>query len=276
MKTKKGLRVGLALGGGAARGLAHIGVLQVLEEKEVPIHALAGVSVGSIIAAAYAAGLSLDTIVEAARTVTWRDLGSWSFSVRGFNRNDRMERWLSKMMPVETFEELRIPLRIVATDLHSGKPVVLEKGALFPAIRASCAIPGLYVPVELNGYLLADGYLVTNLPVREAKGMGVDVVLASAIGLEVSSNVKLNNIYQIIMRSFSIMSAAVQRSSYQDADVVFHPKVESFSWAEIESAPQLLEAGRESVLERLSELEDTLNPTLLNRFNWNPWRRVQE
>lgn len=273
MKVKKGLRVGLALGGGAARGLAHIGVLQTLESEGIPVHAAAGVSVGSIIAAAFAAGLPPQKLVDAARTVTWKDLGSWSFSVRGFNRNNRMEDWLARVMPVRTFEELNIPLRIVATDLRSGEPMVFESGELFPAIRASCAIPGLYVPVEWNGSLLADGYLTCNLPIRQVREMGVDVVLASAIGLEISPDVRLNNIYQIIMRSFSIMSSAVQKSGYYDADIVFKPEVSAYSWDDIESAPELLEAGRESVRERQAELEDVLNPSFFARLNWNPWRR---
>lgn len=273
MRVKKGLQIGMALGGGAARGLAHLGVLQFLEQEEIPIHALAGVSVGSIIAAGFAAGLSSRQLLEAAETVTWRKIGGWSFSVKGFNRNDRMEQWLNEALPVRRFEELRTPLRVIATDLHTGQPVIFESGELAPAIRASCAIPGLYVPVEIDGRLLADGYLTCNLPVRQVKEMGVDVVLASAIGLEVSPGVKLNNIYQILMRSFSILSAAVQRTGSEHADVVFRPPVESYSWADIESATQLLELGRETAQAQRGELEDVLNPTIWKKINWNPWRR---
>ncbi len=273
MKLKKGLRIGMALGGGAARGLAHLGVLRFLEREQVPLHALAGVSVGSIIAAGIAAGLDSKQLLETARTVDWKTIGGWSFSVKGFNRNDRMEKWLHESLPVRRFEELRIPLRVVATDLHTGEPVVFESGDLATAIRASCAIPGLYVPVEVDGRLLADGYLSCNLPVAQVKGMGVDVVLASAIGLEVSGAVKLNNIYQILMRSFSILSASAQQGHFRGADVVFHPQVESYSWADIESAPQLLELGEQEAEARREELEEALNPSFWKKVNWNPFRR---
>ncbi|MFQ5737959.1 MAG: patatin-like phospholipase family protein [Acidobacteriota bacterium] len=276
MRISKGLRVGLALGGGAARGLAHVGVLKFLQAEGIPLHALAGVSVGSVIAAGYATGLSVERLVELAETVTWRDVGGWSFSVKGFNSNERMEQWLEKVLPVSTFEELRMPLRIMATDLHTGRPVILEKGDLHSAIRASCAIPGLYVPVELNGCLLADGYLTCNLPIRQVRELGVDVVIASAIGLEISPDVKLNNIYQILMRSFSIMSAAAQRYNYGDADVVIHPEVESYSWTEIESAGELIKAGELAARSIAPELERALNPSLWTRLPWNPFRREKK
>ncbi len=275
MKVKRGLRIGMALGGGAARGLAHLGVLSYLEQEEIPLHALAGVSVGSIIAAGYAAGLSVQQLLEAAKSVNWKQLGSWSFSVKGFNRNDRMTQWLADALPAEHFEDLQIPLRIVATDLHTGQPVIFESGDLATAIRASCAIPGLYVPVEVDGRLLADGYLSCNLPIRQVKEMGVDVVLASAIGLEVSPSVKLNNIYQILMRSFSILSATAQQVRSDEADVVFRPRVENYSWADIEAASELFALGEEDAEEKRAELHDALNPSLLKRIKWNPWRRKE-
>ena len=186
LQDKNRPRIGLALGGGAARGLAHLGVLKVLIEEKIPIDFIAGVSVGSIVAAGFAAGLSMEQLIQQAESVTWKHLSRWSLSLQGFNRNDRMADWLESLLPVSTFEELKVPLRVLATDLRTGKPVVLERGPLFPAIRASCAIPGLYVPVEVNGYLLADGYLTCNLPVQQVREMGANIVVASAIGLEIS------------------------------------------------------------------------------------------
>ena len=276
MKVRKGLSVGLALGGGAARGIAHIGVIQALEKHAVPIDALAGVSVGSVIAAGYAAGMSCDQLIEAAGRVSWKDIGSWSFSVKGFNSNDRFGEWLAAVLPCSRFEDLKIPLRVVASDLQKGEPVVLEKGDLFQAIRASCAIPGLYVPVEIDGRLLADGYLTCNLPIRQVRGMGMDVVLSSAIGLEISSEVKLNNLYQILLRSFSIMSASVQRGQFRESDVVFRPQVESYNWADMASAPVFIKAGFDAVQEKAKEIQEALDPSFWSRVNWNPWRRRRE
>lgn len=269
MKIARDLKVGLALGGGAARGLAHLGVLKALEKLGVRLDAIAGVSTGSMIAAAYAAGVPLDQLLPIARRVSWKQLGSFTFNLHGFHSNKRMEQFLSSFMPVRTFEELNIPLRILATDLRSGQTVVLEKGDLFTAIRASCAIPGLYVPVEIGDWLLADGYLTCNLPVEYVRKMGADVVIASSIGLQINRDIKFTNMYQILMRSFSIMSASVQRASFPTADVVIRPPVEEYIWSDLRSADKLVEAGERATLEKSKELEAALNPSF-----WKRWTAV--
>ncbi len=266
LKKRNRPRIGLALGGGAAGGLAHLGVLKVLAEEKIPIGFIAGVSVGSIVAAGFSAGLSIEQLVRQAESVTWKHLGRWSLSLKGFNRNDRMAGWLESLLPVSTFEELEVPLRVLATDLRTGKPVVLERGPLFPAIRASCAIPGLYVPVELNGGLLADGYLTCNLPVRQVREMGAEVVIASAIGLNTSDQVNLNNIYQILLRSFSIMSSAVQSNSFSDADVLIQPRIENFAWTDLGALSGLIEAGEQAAREQLGPLREALCPSLWARL----------
>lgn len=266
-------RIGLALGGGAARGLAHLGVIQVLKEEKIPIDFVAGVSVGSIVAAGLAAGLSVEQLGRQAELVNWKDLGRWSLSLKGFNRNDRMATWLERVLPVRTFEELEIPLRIVATDLQTGHPVVLESGPLFPAIRASCAIPGLYVPVEWQGRLLADGYLTCNLPVQQVREMGANRVIASAIGLEVSDRIKLNNVYQILLRSFSIMSAAAQRHSMPQADVLIRPRIENFSWTDLHAAEELIQAGELAARTQVEALREMLPSSRWQRLRRRLTRR---
>ncbi len=265
LKDRNRPRIGLALGGGAARGLAHLGVLKVLIEEKIPIDFIAGVSVGSIVAAGFAAGLSIDQLIQQAESVTWKHLGRWSLSLKGFNRNDRMADWLESILPVSTFEELEIPLRVLATDLRTGRTVVLESGPLFPAIRASCAIPGLYVPVEVNDYLLADGYLTCNLPVQQVREMGADIVVASAIGLEVSDQVNLNNIYQILLRSFSIMSSSVQSNSLPEADILIQPLIENFLWTDLEALSGLIEVGEGAAREQLDHLRKALQPSFWTR-----------
>ena len=265
LKDRNRPRIGLALGGGAARGLAHLGVLKVLIEEKIPIDFIAGVSVGSIVAAGFAAGLSIDQLIQQAESVTWKHLGRWSLSLKGFNRNDRMADWLESILPVSTFEELEIPLRVLATDLRTGRPVVLESGPLFPAILASCAIPGLYVPVEVNDYLLADGYLTCNLPVQQVREMGADIVVASASGLEVSDQVNLNNIYQILLRSFSIMSSSVQSNSLPEADILIQPLIENFLWTDLEALSGLIEVGEGAAREQLDHLRKALQPSFWTR-----------
>jgi len=265
MKVRHEPRVGVALGGGAARGLAHLGVLSVLETERIPIHALTGVSIGAVVAAAYASGLPIDSLIEIGRQTRWRDLGRFSLSSRGFQSSERMEAWLERLLPVRTFEELEIPLRVVATDLVTGRAVILSSGDLLRAVRASCAIPGLYVPVEMNGAVLADGYLTCNLPAAPLRDMGADVVVASAIGLEVSDDVKLNNAYQILLRAFSIMSNAAQRSHGDGADVVIEADVKSHTWSDLGAIDALVEAGAAAARDKRGEIRDAIDPPLVTR-----------
>ena len=161
-------RVGLALSGGAARGAAHVGVLRVFEEHGIPVDCISGVSAGSLVGGAYAAGVSLDELEEFALRMRWRDFGRVTLSTQGVQSNARMEEFIRARFPATRFEDLAIPFAAVATDLTTGAAVVLkDEGDLGFAIRASCAVPGWYVPVvDDAGRQLVDGGIVANLPVR--------------------------------------------------------------------------------------------------------------
>ena len=150
-------RVGLALSGGVARGMAHIGVLKVLEENGIPVDYIAGTSAGSLVAAAYAAGMTVDELTKLSRSLRWKDVGRVTISRLGVQSNARMEEFARALLPVKRFEELRIPLAIVATDLKTGSAVIITEGDVAFAIRASCALPGWYVPVtDEHGRQLVD------------------------------------------------------------------------------------------------------------------------
>src|SRR6202007_3110285 len=151
--------IGLALGGGFARGMAHLGVLQTLEQNRIPISCIAGTSVGSILGAAYASGASLARIMATCRTLRLRDIARWRVSRLGFASNHRLGDLIERVFEARQFEDLRIPMAVVATDLNTGEPVVISHGDLIDAIRASCAFPGLFEPVELGTRCLADGGL---------------------------------------------------------------------------------------------------------------------
>ena len=174
-------RLGLALGGGFARGLAHIGVLKVLEENQVRIHHLAGTSVGSLIAGAYASGVPLTEIAAVAGRVEWKDFGQWTLSRMGLATNQRLEAFVRRTFRALRFEDLKIPLAIVATDLLNGRAVVFTSGPLGLAIRASCAYPGLFLPVAYEGGWLVDGGLVSEVPTCVARDQGAEVVLGVAL-----------------------------------------------------------------------------------------------
>jgi len=160
--------IALALSGGAARGIAHVGVLRALTENDIPIDAIAGTSAGALVGGAFSSGMPLDEIEAIGRSLRWRDIGRMTMSRLGVQTNERLEQYLRERLPKKRFEEFPIPLAVVATDLQTGKPVVMrEKGDVPFAIRASCAIPGWYVPViDVNGRQLVDGGLVAIYPLK--------------------------------------------------------------------------------------------------------------
>jgi len=177
MDTSKRKRVGLALGGGVARGLAHIGVLTVLERAAIPIDCVAGTSAGSLMGAAYCAGLGLDRIREEAARLRWHHIASPAWPTRGLVSFDKLERWIINQAGDITFADLKIPFAAAATDMQTGEPVVLREGRLAPAVRASCSFPGLVTPIELNGRLLGDGFISDSIPVSALRAMGADYVI---------------------------------------------------------------------------------------------------
>src|SRR5215813_1351790 len=172
------LRIGLALGGGFARGLAHIGVLKVLEEEKIPIDFIAGTSVGSVIGAAYASGMSAKELEEIAALVRFKDFSRWTFSRFGLFSNDKMSVFLRKILRCKTFEELRIPLAVAATDIISGDAVVFTSGDLVEPVRASCAYPGMFLPVNINGRLYVDGLLAHAVPAAPLRQLGAEKIIS--------------------------------------------------------------------------------------------------
>jgi len=170
-------RVGLALGGGVGRGLAHIGVLSVLERAGIPIDCVSGTSAGSIVGAVYCAGWSLERIREEARRIRWRQLASPVWPSRGLVSFDKLERWLVAKLGDISFAELKIPYAAAVTDLKTFEPVTLREGRLAPAVRASCSFPGLVTPTELDGRLLCDGFVSNSVPVSAVRALGADYVI---------------------------------------------------------------------------------------------------
>lgn len=170
-------KVGVALGGGFARGLAHIGVLKVLEEENIPVDFIAGTSVGSVIGAAYASGISAKELEEIAAIVRFKDFSRWTFSRFGLFSNDKMALFLRKVLRCKTFEDLRIPLAIAATDIITGDPAVFTKGDLIDPVRASCAYPGMFQPVRIGNQLLVDGLLAHSVPSMPLRDMGAERVI---------------------------------------------------------------------------------------------------
>jgi NTE family protein len=235
--------IGLALGGGFARGFAHLGVLQVLEQNHIPIACIAGTSVGSILGAAYASGAPLARIIATCRTLKFRDIGSWRPSRLGIASNHRLGDLIARVFDSQQFEDLLIPMAVVATDLNTGEPVVLTHGNLVDAIRASCAFPGLFEPVRIGTRCLADGGLVAPVPTLAARKLGAEFVLGVSVGIQDGDRGTPTNIFQVVARAVSAAQKHQLEVWERHADLVIRPDVQSFAWDAFDRADEAIEAG---------------------------------
>jgi len=249
-------RVGVALGGGFARGIAHIGVLRVLEENEIPVDYIAGTSVGALIAAGYASGTSLVEMERQGSGTRFKDFGRWTLSRMGMASNDRLEDFLHRFTTAKYFNQMKIPLCIVATDLLSGESVHFREGEIGPALRASCAYPGLFLPVEHQGHFLVDGFLTEQVPAPAARVMGADVVIAVHLEPGLLDS-KPRNTIEVISRSFSIIQTVTNQPWRAEVDVLIEPNVHHVLWDEFVKTPQLIAAGENvthAAMPRIKEL----------------------
>jgi NTE family protein len=251
--------VGLALGGGFARGFAHLGVLQVFEQHEIPISHIAGTSVGSILGAAYASGAPLSRIIETCRTLRLRDIARWRVSRLGLASNSRLAGLIERVFDSRQFEDLRIPLAVVATDLSSGEPVVFTQGNLVDAIRASCAFPGLFEPVEIGTRCLADGGLVAPVPTRAARNLGASPVIGISVGLQDGHRGAPTNIFQVVSRAVSAAQKHQLEVWERHADLVLRPDVQFLAWDDFDRADEAIEAGAVTARRALPRIQKLLN-----------------
>lgn len=264
-------RVGLALSGGAARGIAHVGVLRVLAEHQIPIDFVAGTSAGALVAAALAGGLSLAEIEALARGLRWRDMGRMTLSRLGIQSNARMEEFVRERLPITRFEDLKIPLAVVATDLHSGTAVVMSgEGDVAFAVRASCAVPGWYVPVtDEKGRQLVDGGLVANIPTAAARALGADVVIAVDVNSEGAKFVgPPQSVLGVMFQAMLVIQRTAATHQLQDADVVIRPRVGHLRWDEVTRADEFITAGEEAARTTVARIKELLAPPPAAKRKW--------
>lgn len=256
-------RVGLALSGGAARGIAHVGVLRVLAEHNIPIDYIAGTSAGSLVAAALAAGMSVGEIDAFARKLRWRDMGRVTLSRLGIQSNARLEELLRARLPVTRFEELKIPLAVVATDLQSGSAVVMkDEGDLPFAVRASCALPGWYIPAtDERGRQLVDGGLVANVPTAAVRSLGAEVVIAVDVN---SEGAKFfgppQSAVGVLLQAMLVIQRTAALHQLNDADVIVRPLVGHLRWDEMKRADEFIAAGAEATLSTIEAIKRVVQP----------------
>ena len=250
--------IGIALSGGAARGNAHVGVLRALAENNIPIDFVAGTSAGSIVGGALAAGMPLDEIEEFGRRLRWRDIGRVTMSRLGVQSNERLEQFLRARLPVSKFEDLPVPFAAVATDLKTGAAVVMrDEGDVPFAIRASCTIPGWYVPVvDEQGRQLVDGGLVATVPSTVARSLGADIVIAVDVNAEGATFLgPTSSVIGVLLQSMLVFQKTATNYQLESADLVIRPKVGHIRWDEMGRADELITAGYEAALESIPQIQ---------------------
>ncbi len=250
--------VGLALGGGFARGFAHLGVLQVFEQHQIPVSHIAGASVGSILGAAYASGAPLPRIIETCRSLRFRDIARWRVSRLGLASNQRLAILIDRVFESRQFEDLQIPLAVVATDLTSGEPVVFTQGNLVDAIRASCAFPGLFEPVQIGTRYLADGGLVAPVPTCAARSLGAALVIGVSVGMQDGHRGAPTNIFQVVSRAVNAAQKHQLEVWERHADLVLRPDVQSLAWDDFDRADEAIQAGAAAAYRALPRIERLL------------------
>jgi NTE family protein len=256
-------KIGLALGGGFARGIAHVGVLRVLQEHDIPVDFIAGTSVGALIATAFASGTSVDEMARQGVATRFSDFGRWTISRMGMASNERLEDFLHRFTAARHFDEMKIPLAIVATDLISGESVHFRDGDLGPPLRASCAYPGLFLPVEYRNHFLVDGFLTESVPAEAVREMGADLVIAVHLEPGLIST-KPRNTIEVISRSFYIIQGIITQPWRNEVDVLLEPDVHHVLWDEFSKTPQLVAAGEEAARAALPKIRSLLHGTPLD------------
>ena len=243
-------RVALALGGGAARGFAHIGVIEVLEENGIRPDIVTGTSAGSLVAALYASGRTGKELETIAINMDESALTDWSFPGRGLIRGEALASYIRNATGNKPLEQMKIPLGIVATDLDTGKAIVFRRGDVGTAVRASSAVPAVFQPVRLGTHEYVDGGLASPVPVRAARDMGADVIIAVDIS-QLPDGGATGDALHMLLQTFSIMSRSINELELKEADVALHPRLVGVAGTDFTVRKKNIEAGREAALAML-------------------------
>ncbi len=251
---KKKPRIGLALGAGASRGLAHIGVLQVLEEHGIFPDLIAGSSIGAIVGALYASGISPQMMEGIAENLDMRMYYDVAIPKLGFVKGERIEELIRLLTKGKTFDELKIPLKVTAVDLKSNQSVILDKGEVYKAVRASISIPGIFVPVFDGDKVLVDGGLLERLPTRVVRDMGADIIIGVDVGYR-GQHGDPSNILGIILQSFEVIELALVDSIINDEDIYIYPELGDINPMNFDEVKRCVEEGRRATLEVIDEIK---------------------
>lgn len=248
--------IGLALGGGAIRGIAHVGVLQEFERAGIPIDYIAGTSAGAIIGALYASGVSLTSIVEQSRQLTWKDVFAPHPTFRSLLSGKPIVKVLEKHCRATQFEELRLPLTVVVSDFYTGEYTPISTGPLFPAVQASCSIPLLFPPVEISGRYYMDGGFSAIIPAGAVRQMGADIVVACDVNYNALPTIENpGNFLSLVIHLMFLVARRNIREAKRQANLTINVDVKGISLFAVNKIEELLERGRQAAAAILPELE---------------------
>ena len=250
-------RIGLALGGGAARGFAHIGVIQVLEENGIKPDLVAGTSAGSLVAALYASGKSGAELAALADSMDESAFTDWSFPGRGLIRGEGLAKYVRDHTGGLRIEQMRVPLGIVATDLDNGEAILFQRGDPGVAVRASSAVPAVFQPVRIGLREYVDGGLVAPVPVRFAREMGAEFVIAVNISSHPDTQAAGSSV-EVMLQTFNIMGQSISRQELKEADVVIQPSLGAMKGSDFGSRNIAILAGEQAAAAVMAELKQKL------------------
>lgn len=264
------VKVGLALGGGFARGIAHIGVIQALVANKIPVDFVAGTSAGSLVGAMYCAGLDPWLMEKVVAQLNWRSLVRLKLRRDGLLDSEGLEKFVLGHMGDLQFRELRLPFTATATDLMTGQEVLLNTGRVSTAVRASCAFPGIFLPVRVGQHTLVDGGLVHPVPAQVARGMGADLVIGVELNRHGTKGRSPRNLLHIMLQSLALVQRPQVEQALRDADVVIQPDLSDFSAMELERVADMIKAGRDAAEAVLPAVYSAMEKAGAERENQPP------
>ncbi len=257
-QPKNSRKVGLALSGGSALGMAHIGVIKALQEQAIPIDFVSGTSAGALVAAAVAFEVPLNKMIEVSKKLNWKNISVFGYSKMGLNSNKPLEEIVEEMVGKEKIENARLPLAIVATDIDTGEEIVFREGSVAKAVMASTCIPGFYTPVEIKGKRFVDGGLVENLPLSPLEAMGAKI----KIGVNLESHKKfrkVKNVLDVIKNSYTIMMKPQSLFLEKKSEIILiKPRLEKFQASDFEKIEDLMQAGYDAALLAIPKIKKQL------------------
>ncbi len=258
MKMGEKAKVALVLGAGSARGLAHIGVLQVLTEQKINFDFIVGSSMGAMIGSIYAAGTDLYLLEKMFDQMDSRLLLDVNMPKMGFIGGEKVKTFLDLLTKRRTFSELNLPVYAIATDLISGKQVVLAEGPVTDAVRASISIPGIFKPVHKDGMVLVDGAVSDRLPLETARQFGADIIIAVDVSFGPDKEVKIQNTLDVIMTSLDIMQKQQFELIMPQADILIQPAVGHLAPKDFDRSREAVQKGREAAIEKIDEIKQKI------------------